>query len=89
MQLSCNSWLVLAGGLNGLSLFYLNRIKMKQISIILAVILLTMLCIILIDLCLAGISAPSTESLIFGVLGFFVTIIVWYKSVTWLISKFK
>jgi len=62
---------------------------MKQIGIIIAVVVITMVAIILLDVCLAGISAPSYESLFFGTFGAIITLIVWYKLVTWLISKFK
>jgi len=62
---------------------------MKQIGIIIAVVVITMIAIALLDICLAGMSAPSYESLFFGAFGVVITLIVWYKLVTWLISKFK
>jgi hypothetical protein len=62
---------------------------MKQIGIIIAAIILTMVAIILLDVCLAGISAPSYESLFFGTFGALITLVVWYKLIIWLISKFK
>ncbi len=62
---------------------------MKQIGIIIAVVVITMTAIVLLDICLAGMSVPSYESLFFGSFGVLITLIVWYKFVTWLISKFE